>query len=63
MEQQDYTVGELAVYFRVHVTTVRRWIARGDLRAIRLPGGGEYRIPAAEVDRIRQPMQVGGGQR
>lgn len=31
-------------------------------RAIRLTVGGAYRIPSAEVERIRQPMQVGRGQ-
>ena len=50
---QDYTAAELSVLFRVHVTTIRRWISAGQLGAIRLPGG-MYRIPSAEVDRIRQ---------
>ena len=58
--EQDFNVGELAHLLRVHVTTVRRWIARGELRAIRLPCGGEYRIPAAEVDRLRQLMDITG---
>ena len=57
--KRDYTVVELADFFRVHVTTVRRWIARGELRAIRLPGGGGYRITPEEVARIRQPIQIG----
>ena len=57
--EQDYTVAELADLLRVHVTTVRRWIARGNLQAIRLPCGGEYRITSAEVERLREPMRVG----
>ena len=57
--KRDYTVVELADFFRVHVTTVRRWIIRGDLQAIRLPGGGVYRITPEEVARIRQPIQIG----
>ena len=56
--EQDYTVAELAGLLRVHVTTVRRWIARGDLQAIRLPCGGEYRITFDEVDRLREPMRA-----
>ena len=58
--EKDYTAGELAELLRVHVTTVRRWIVRGELRAMRLPGGGLYRIASEEVDRLRQPMQIGG---
>jgi excisionase family DNA binding protein len=42
---------EVAEIFRVHVVTVRRWIAGGQLNAIRLPGGG-YRIPQSELDRL-----------
>ena len=58
---QDFTPEEVAELCRVHVSTVRRWIALRQLRAIRLPGG-TYRIPAEEVSRLRQPMQaVGAG--
>ena len=53
MEQErDWTVEEVAGVCRVHVTTVRRWIANKQLRAITLPGGN-YRIPQAEVERLR----------
>ena len=51
-EAQYWTAEELADLYRVHVATVRRWIANGQLRAIRLPGGN-FRIPQAEVDRLR----------
>ena len=57
----DYKVEEVAALFRVHISTVRRWIALGSIRAIRLPGGA-YRVPVEEVDRIRQPMRGGGNQ-
>ena len=59
VQLKDYTSLELASLLRVHVTTVRRWIIRGDLQAIRLPGGGVYRITPEEVARIRQPIQIG----
>ena len=49
---------EVAEIFRVHVVTVRRWIAGGQLNAIRLPGGG-YRIPQSELDRLCKPSSVG----
>ncbi len=56
----DITVEELARVLRVHRTSVLRWIELGRVKAYRLPGGGGYRIPAVEVDRIRQPITVGG---
>ena len=46
---------ELAELFRVHVSTVRRWIASGRVSAFRLPGG-TYRIPADEVSRLRNQV-------
>ena len=61
--KQDYTVAKLAELLRVHVLTIRRWIVRGGLRAKQIPVSGGYRIPSAEVDRIRQPIRVEGGQR
>ena len=57
MGDQDYTVQELADLCRVSVATVRRWIASGQLQAIRLPGG-VYRITRSEVDRLREPFLV-----
>ena len=50
-DSKHWTPEEIAGIFRVHVITVRRWIAAGQLGAIRLPGGG-YRIPQAEFDRL-----------
>lgn len=57
--ERDLTPEELAEICRVHVSTVRRWINTGRLQAIRLPGG-MYRIPTAEVERLRRPLQVVG---
>ena len=48
---EHWTPEEIAEILRVHVVTVRRWIAAGQLGAIRLPGGG-YRIPQSELDRL-----------
>ena len=50
----DLLVEEFAAIFRVHTCTVRRWIAQEQINAMRLPGG-QYRIPAEEVKRLRQP--------
>lgn len=49
---RDWTAEEVAEVCRVHVATVRRWIVNGQVWAIRLPGGN-YRIPQAEVERLR----------
>ena len=46
-----WTPEEIADIFTVHVVTVRRWIAAGQLGAIRLPGGA-YRIPQSELDHL-----------
>ena len=48
---KHWTPEEIAEILRVHVVTVRRWIAGGQLGAIRLPGGG-YRILQSELDRL-----------
>ena len=48
---KHWTAEEIAEVFRVHVVTVRQWIAGGQLGAILLPGGG-YRIPQSELDRL-----------
>ena len=48
---KHWTAEEIAEILRVHVVTVRQWIAGGQLGAIRLSGGG-YRIPQSEVDRL-----------
>ncbi len=56
----DLAVNEMAHLLNVHRTRVLRWIDVGELQAFRLPEGGGYRIPASELNRIRQPISVGG---
>jgi excisionase family DNA binding protein len=36
----------------VSFRTVIRWIERGELQAYRLPGRGDYRVPASELQRF-----------
>ena len=55
----DVTVDELAQLLRCHKTSVLRWIAGGQVKAFRLPGGGRYRIPHSEVKRLRQSRTDG----
>ena len=46
-----YRVGEFAALLNVHPRTVRRWITRGLVTYVRLPGG-ERRIPRDEFTAI-----------
>ena len=45
------TVHEVAVRFGVADKTVRRWLAEGSLKGVRFGRWGQWRIPAAEVER------------
>lgn len=56
----DLTVNEMARLLNVHRTSVLRWLEVGKLQAFRLAAGRSYRIPASELDRIRQPISVDG---
>lgn len=47
------TPREAAERLRVKVITVQRWLAAGKLRGSKLPSG-EWRIPAAEVERLER---------
>ena len=58
MMSHDYTADELAGICRVNPSTVRRRIGQGKILAIRLPGG-TFRIPEAEVRRLREPVVMG----
>jgi len=53
-------VSEARAALNVCGETVRRYIARGQLAAFRLPGRhGEWRIPLEEIDRIKQAGTLG----
>ena len=43
-----FSVAELALRYRVHPTTIRRWLRGGEMASIRLPGG--YRVPSQSVE-------------
>ena len=57
MTNTYYTVPEVAGILKIHPVTLLRWIAAGKVAAIKLPGGKEYRITAAELERITQPKR------
>jgi excisionase family DNA binding protein len=46
-----YRVGEFATLLDVNPRTVRRWMTRGLLSYVQLPGG-ERRIPCEELESI-----------
>lgn len=52
------TTAEVAERYRVSTMTVRRWVAAGELEAIRLPGG-QLRYRAADVDALATPVADG----
>jgi excisionase family DNA binding protein len=52
-------VGEVAAFFRVDRRVVRKWIDAGVLPACRLPGRGDLRIRADEVERFAASMRMG----
>jgi excisionase family DNA binding protein len=58
MNYAVYTTDEVAELLRVHPTTVRRWIASGRVRAIRLPGGN-YRLTTEHLADLIQAEGFG----
>ena len=56
--QELYAAMELADIWRVHLSTVRRWIRDGQIQILRLPGRSIC-IPASEVDGLQQPVGAG----
>jgi excisionase family DNA binding protein len=46
--EQLLTVAEVAAHFKVHASTVRRWISEGSLASVRTPGGYP-RVPASAL--------------
>jgi excisionase family DNA binding protein len=58
MDEQLFTVGEIAAHLRVNEFTVRRWLREGRLRGFRLGGPSGWRIRASDFERfIRQAEQ------
>jgi excisionase family DNA binding protein len=51
--RSDYTVPGVAKIFKCSSGTVLNWIRNGRLKAYRLGGTGHFRVPWAEVERLR----------
>lgn len=49
------TIGEAAASLGVHANTLRRWVDRGMIRAVRLPSGYR-RFEEAEIERKRREI-------
>ena len=56
---EPFRVGQLAALLGVSPRTVRRWLSRGQLRYVRLPGG-ERRVPRQEIDKVIGDMWSAG---
>ena len=52
------TSSEAARLCGVSFRTVIRWIERGQLQAYRLPGRGDYRVPASELRRFMRTNAI-----
>jgi excisionase family DNA binding protein len=48
-----YTTTEVAEIFKVSAKTVKRWVANGELKAIKTPGG-HYRFTEAAVNKLKK---------
>ena len=63
-DEEFLTVGDVADRLRVHAQTVRAWIARGDLRAIRI--GRTVRVRQTDfqemLERARIPPRMQNGE-
>ena len=53
MTQTDLTIKQAAKIFGCSPQTVQAWIKAGRIKAYRMGGTGSYRVPWAEVDRVR----------
>lgn len=51
-----YRVDDVAEMLDVTPDTVRRWIANGQLRGVRV--GGQWRVPASAVDKFLDPDPI-----
>ena len=53
MTQTDLTIKQAAEIFGCSYQTVTAWIKAGRIKAYRMGGTGSYRVPWAEVARVR----------
>ena len=51
VEPQLFTVAEVAELLSVRISTVRTWLANGELSGLKLPGG-DWRIRKEELDKM-----------
>lgn len=58
MEQEFFSIKELAIHFGCHQTTIRRAIKKGYIIAIRLGDGkrSPYRISSRSIDAIHNSI-------
>ena len=54
----DYSAPQVARLLGFSPNTVKAWIAAGKMRAYRGGGNGRLRIPASELDRVRNEWAV-----
>lgn len=59
MDERYLTVGEIAELLKVNQMTVRNWIDRGELIAVR-PGGRRVRVRQSDLDRFLEVSTARG---
>ncbi len=62
LDEQLLSVNEAAALLRVHASTIRRWIDRGDLPAYRI-GQRRVAVKRSDLDRLIAPVHLAQGQR
>lgn len=53
VRKADLSIRQLAECFQCHTNLIHKMIHSGRLKAYRLNGGGPWRIPWAEVERVK----------
>jgi len=52
MDKEIYSTEEIAKMFGCHIETVRRWIQRGELKAVQVFDGAPYRILRRDFEKF-----------
>jgi len=59
MDEKDLTVSEAARRLGIHPNTLRQWVDRGLVQAVKLPGSGFRRFRPGVIEQLRRDMEAG----
>ena len=60
--EKAYSTQAAARIFGVQDETLRTWIKKGKINAVKLPGGKAWRVPESEIKRILFEPQTKSGE-